>query len=791
MTIIKKSLLVLFSVLTFNTLALPDVDKSRWMEQLYKNRPDTRIRDMVIPASHDAGAYGMNGSSDIAPGETGWYNLAKPIVANWGNTQNVNAYHQLNGGIRSLDLRVLHHKGRPVIVHGLVSVTLEEVLKDVKEWSAQHPKELVILEFAKNPKTVEEQEIMHNLVMQYLGDRVLVNNNNRFNAANLTLNHAWQENKSILLMTNAGHLHSKYEQWFNSDAMLTGVYGDTTSIGSLHHSLINGRDHRLGLNNQDPNRWHNISITFTPDADAIASGVFGGLIDLFTREDTPKNLWQLTQKLKFAAAEWIPQWVSEGKKVNFVSADFFQDTKIVDVAIAMNYPDVAAPQAPLALKSVNQYDWVYDDHKTGASEDFSIWKPKTAFGFYPLGYAAMRAHAHPNYPSHVVYDQKNGALVNPIGYSWVWDDRNSGGTHDVNIWAGIAPRGYTCLGHIATLGYGREPAKDAMKCVHNSYLTDGNLNNRIWNDKKSGAYIDAGVWALQANDAFSHSSGLFLANRQHWNSANHYPARTIISNKAQSADNVVGYRMLMDQASGKCLTVKYNQAHNGQDVILHTCNNGINQRWYYDKNNGFLRSEMAGNFCLDNRGNLNNGARLGIHECVDHNNLRWDWQATGLVNRNNANVAMDASCRDDYCAIVNYRKHGGANQQWHWLEVLSFRDQHHGKCLAMADQPQNWTKVVPANCGGAHQQFIHWNGQLRPLADPTMCLDIVRGELKNGAEIVSWPCHGQANQRWTISDSAILTQMNGQHSIGDNGASRIIMWQHYGNADQRWTVTRH
>lgn len=787
---IKITIRLYLLALCINWLpAQADIDKSHWMEQLYKDRPNTRIRDMVIPASHDAGAYGMSSSSDIAPGETEWYNLAKGVVAAWGNTQNQTAYQQLDGGIRSLDLRVLHHNGQPVIVHGLVSVTLETILQDVQRWVREHPKELIFLEFAKNPVTQEQQEHMHQLVMQYLGDAVL---DDAYTPSTFTINDAWQADKSVVLMTSAHHLSSTYTKWW-STSYLEGVYGDTTSLSSLHASLVNGRGSRPGLDNQNPDLWHNISITFTPDADAISRGVFGKLIDAFSREDTPRNLWQLTQQLRFAAAEWIPDFIRQGKKVNFVSADFYQETKIVEVAIAMNSPEVPAPTGKLNIQTVNQYQWVYDDHDSGADEDVSIWRPATSYGFYPLSYVTHRSHSYPGFASHVVLADDSKALVNPTGYSWVWDDRNSGGTHDVNVWAGIAPKGYTCLGNVATLGYRVEPTPDAIKCVHNSYLADANNQNRIWNDRKSGAYIDAGFWSVQANVANAHNSSAFIANRMHWNAATPYAVKAIRKDRSQDASLAeVNYRMLIDQASGKCLTVKYNQAYNGQAIILHTCNNGINQRWRYEAASGFIRSAMAGDFCLDNRGNLNNGAHLGLYQCVDSNNLRWDWQGTSIANRNNQNVVVDASCRDDYCAIVNYQKHGGANQQWHRVDVLSFKNKQRNQCLSMAGHPENYTPVVPAACNqSAAQQFIYWNGLLKPLANPSMCLDIKFGELKNGAQIVSWPCHGQDNQRWTISNDVVLSKMNGgSHSIGEN-PDHIVMWEHYNNLDQRWTVTKH
>ena len=50
-----------------------------------------------------------------------------------------------------------------------------------------------------------------------------------------------------------------------------------------------------------------------------------------------------------------------------------------------------------------------------------------------------------------------GSLAAPTGSVEIWNDRRSGGRHDVRVMQLKAPSGYVCLGNVAVLGYNTVP----------------------------------------------------------------------------------------------------------------------------------------------------------------------------------------------------------------------------------------------------------------------------------------------------------------------------------------------
>lgn len=112
------------------------------------------------------------------------------------------------------------------------------------------------------------------------------------------------------------------------------------------------------------------------------------------------------------------------------------------------------------------YDWIYDDSGTGADRDVSIWRPTNAeYGYYPLGDAAVASHSAPTTSSMMVKELTPGALNSPVSFTEIWNDRGSGGRHDVRILRMNPPHGYVCLGNVAVLGYSNYPDRNKYRFV--------------------------------------------------------------------------------------------------------------------------------------------------------------------------------------------------------------------------------------------------------------------------------------------------------------------------------------
>jgi hypothetical protein len=102
-----------------------DTNRADWMAEQLSSYRDVTLSEIVLPAAHDAGMY---------------------TASLGGKAQDRTIYEQLSGGIRFFDLR----PDRSLrIVHGVSDGPLvQDVLNDVKKFMAEGHRELVILKFS-------------------------------------------------------------------------------------------------------------------------------------------------------------------------------------------------------------------------------------------------------------------------------------------------------------------------------------------------------------------------------------------------------------------------------------------------------------------------------------------------------------------------------------------------------------------------------------------------------------------------------------------------------------------
>jgi hypothetical protein len=127
-----------------------------WMADLGEKIAGKKLRELVLPASHDAGTYGITPissfSPDLAPWGLNvlrWVDLgvldAEAIISLWARTQVMTVAQQLSAGYRVFDLRVAKSGDGLRICHGLYSVKLTEVLNAVRDFSNNNPREIIML----------------------------------------------------------------------------------------------------------------------------------------------------------------------------------------------------------------------------------------------------------------------------------------------------------------------------------------------------------------------------------------------------------------------------------------------------------------------------------------------------------------------------------------------------------------------------------------------------------------------------------------------------------------------
>ncbi len=120
------------------------------------------------------------------------------------------------------------------------------------------------------------------------------------------------------------------------------------------------------------------------------------------------------------------------------------------------------------------------------------------------------------------------------------------------------------------------------------------------------------------------------------------------------------FRELRDGRSNLCLDVEGGNSANDTNVRLWSCNGSIAQKWVYEASNGYMRS--AAGKCLDNRGQTHNDGGISIYDCVDSNNLRFDWVGNSIRSRHNRDIAVDAYGDSSGAQVGLWSYHGGSNR---------------------------------------------------------------------------------------------------------------------------------
>ncbi|KAG0711125.1 PI-PLC X domain-containing protein 3 [Chionoecetes opilio] len=105
--------------------------------------------------SHDSFSYSLNPEGAVAPdappavrGLVGAVPcLARPALLRWSVTQRATVTQQLRHGVRYFDIRVAAEGSKFYFVHGLFGADLQPLLSEVRLFLAQHPGEVVLLDF--------------------------------------------------------------------------------------------------------------------------------------------------------------------------------------------------------------------------------------------------------------------------------------------------------------------------------------------------------------------------------------------------------------------------------------------------------------------------------------------------------------------------------------------------------------------------------------------------------------------------------------------------------------------
>jgi len=154
--------------------------------------------------------------------------------------------------------------------------------------------------------------------------------------------------------------------------------------------------------------------------------------------------------------------------------------------------------------------------------------------------------------------------------------------------------------------------------------------------------------------------------------------------------------------------------------------------------------------------------------------------------------------------VEYYEAFGGAVAQFRWEWVVGslyrVRAKHSGKCLDVSrGSLDSGAEVIQWDCHGGDNQ--RWNFvpavggyyEIRAMHSGK-CLDVWNWSQDNGAPIIQWDCHGGDNQLWSLVPEGDYYKIAAKHSgkcldvtgwSQDSGA-KVIQWDCHGGDNQLW-----
>lgn len=366
----------LFKQAGWAPLSCPRAD---WMAVSHRNAKGTRLNQMLIPGTHDSGAYGIKDSGRCDPQVVAGAGAVFVAAAEQNpcgaaalaKAQDQTLMQQLRGGVRYLDLRVgvpadkIITKARPpaknplsvplVLQHNYASVSLEQGLRQVLRFADRHPDEQVILDF-QHVDLVSDDAIndyyydaTRGVLKKYQPSAAVgtvcdsawtkktVGADAR-GVGDVRIKTAWKADRNlVVLMDPAMPSDSCYydrdkaisSPWPNTDVPATSKQANDEYLAEREERLDGDCVDADGIN------WCSLfvnQVQLTPSSGLYANCVFNRIGDTCSLES-------LAALVNNDVAGYMRTWTNKGKPTNIEIVDYYEqaDPSIVDRLIRLNW----------------------------------------------------------------------------------------------------------------------------------------------------------------------------------------------------------------------------------------------------------------------------------------------------------------------------------------------------------------------------------------------------------------------------------------------------------------------
>lgn len=365
----------LYKEVGWGPLTCPRAD---WMAVTHQKASGTRLNRMLIPGTHDSGAYGISDEAPCNPKVAAGMNPVFTLAAErnpcgaaaMAKAQDQTLAQQLRGGVRYLDLRVgvpadkIIKAGRApaknpltvplVLQHNYASVSLKEGLRQILGFADRHPAEQIVLDF-QHVDLVDDPAIND---YYYSATRGMLKEFSPQGAGtvceaawtkatvgagakgvgDVRIKTAWRAGRNLVVLMDPDMPSDSC--YYDRDKAISSPWPNTdvpATSKQANDQYLKERSRRLDGDCVDDSgiNWCSLFVNqlqLTPSAALYANCVFG-------EEGDTCSLEALAGLVNDQVAGYMRNWTDKGKPTNIQIVDYYEQSSpsIVDRLIRLNW----------------------------------------------------------------------------------------------------------------------------------------------------------------------------------------------------------------------------------------------------------------------------------------------------------------------------------------------------------------------------------------------------------------------------------------------------------------------
>ncbi|MHA1558900.1 MAG: hypothetical protein ACTSXG_03750 [Alphaproteobacteria bacterium] len=314
-------------------------DPANWMQNLAQFIQDKSLKDIAIPGTHDSATSKLSSSSDIAkkedvPKELDYLKfigvgfIVNKVIATWAKAQGDGIKKQLYSGIRYLDLRFSYRDSKKThyTVHGLYGDSVDNILKEIKDFTDDHPKEIIVIKidgfnYMKSTKYGDTHQILIDKFKNTFGDKLVPDSYGPF----VPVKRLWEEGRQVILIYFNEEWAVKEPLLWSKNNTINDRWANAQKTSALKQKLDSY------LQQRPDDKFFVLQAQLTPDGGTIKKSFIP-----FSK--SPGSLKALAKMVEKELLSWIDGWKSTYQQ-NIVITDFPSQQiirKIIDLNIPMS-----------------------------------------------------------------------------------------------------------------------------------------------------------------------------------------------------------------------------------------------------------------------------------------------------------------------------------------------------------------------------------------------------------------------------------------------------------------------